>query len=248
MANYEDIKLQKINYQSDGNELEGLLFTPEGEGKFPLVVLIHGHNHLGAWESVFTGYLLQKAGFAAFLPTMLGYGITKHSPDFCGPKTTQGIADGIEEVKKLDIINTEKIGLWGISRGAIVASLVAVKYPSLIQALVLEAGAYDIKKDFEWEKKIRGIKDNMLKETDGTDAAWEERSSINMMDKLEAPTLILHGERDETIDVEQAKMLDKKLTELNKEHETILVPDAGHFITRQTRRDHTFPFFKKHLI
>lgn len=248
MTNFEDIKLKRITYSSDGNELEGLIITPDDNGPHPLVIFIHGHNSVGAWENLYTGYLLQKAGFAVFIPSMLGYGFgPKSKPDFCGPKTVKGILDGMTEVKKLNFINKDKIGVWGISRGAIVASLIATKNPELVKVVVLQSGAYDIKKDYEWNKKPEGIKENMLAETDGTDTAWTERSSLHLANSIESPVLILHGEDDTTIDVDQARMLDKALKDLNKEHQTVIIPNAGHFITPQTRRNNTLPFLEKYL-
>lgn len=229
--------------------MEGLIFVPHGKGPFPLVTHIHGHNEgSGAWGSALMGYFLQQEGFATFLPSQFGYGIKRNiKPDFCGPRTVRGIIDGVKEVLKLDFVDKQKIGIWGISRGTTVASQVITKEPKLFQCAVLQSGVYDMKKEFEKESLISGIKENMINESGGTNKAWKERSSIYHMDRVNCPVLILHGDLDDRVGIEQARLLDQKLTELKKEHETVILPGLDHFITKQTRREYTFPFLQKYL-
>ena len=158
----------------------------------------------------------------------------------------QGVLGGIEIFLKHHFVDKRKVGLWGISRGAIVAASLAVTKPELFAAGILQSGAYDIKALLN-NIQIEGIRENYYEEAGKSDEAIKERSTILKMEKLSCPTLILHGEKDDRYPAEQIRLLDKKLTELNKEHETVILPDADHFITRQTRREYTLPFLKKHL-
>lgn len=241
----EKLNISRITYESDGTLLEGLIFKPNQSEKFPGVVFIHGHMS-SCWDSSFIGYFLSQAGFAAFLPTQMGYAFSGGEPDFCGPKTVKGVIDGIKLFLKEPCVDGGKIGIWGVSRGATVAALVATKEPNVFKAAVFQSGAYEMKKDYE-TLKIEGIRENIEKEAGTTDAAFRERSPIYEIQKINFPVLILHGEQDENVSVEQAQILDQELTRLGKIHQTVILPEAKHFITKQTRRQYVFPFLDKEL-
>lgn len=242
----EEINIKRIIYKSNGSMLEGLLFKPKGTGKFPGIVFVHGHQS-DCWRSSMFGYDLSSAGFAAFLPSQVGYGLSEGEADYCGPRTVQGVLDGIRIFNEQSFVNSQKIGVWGISRGAIVASILLTKEPNLFKVGILQSGAYEMKLNLQ-TTKIEGIKNNILKETGGTDKAFQERSSIYDMDKLSCPVLILHGANDERISVEQARLLDQKLNELGKTHETVILQEGSHFITEMTKTRYTLPFLEKYLI
>ena len=53
-------------------------------------------------------------------------------------------------------------------------------------------------------------------------------SPISYVDKDTVPTIITHGAKDTTVDVEQAKLLDKKLNENKVKHHLIIFPNSGH--------------------
>lgn len=226
--------------------MEGLIFNPEGTKKFPGVIFVHGHRS-SAWDSSLFGYLLAHAGFAAFLPSQVGYGLSAGEPDFCGPTTVRGVLDGIKIFLKGDFVNRDKIGIWGISRGAMVAASVAVKEPDLFKAGVLQSGHYELKTHHE-TTTIEEIRETITKETGGlNEEAIRKRSPLYEIEKINFPVLILHGEKDERVSVNQAKMLAERFQVLNKPFEMVLLPEMGHFITKETRRAYAFPFLDKHL-
>src|SRR5258708_13088 len=244
----EEFNLIRIEYASGSNSLEVVVLKPEGKGPFSSVVYIHGHNPgSGAWNDLLNAYFLAKAGYIAICPSQVGYGLTEGKRDFCGPATVKGIIDGVSEVIKLDFIDNKRMGIWSVSRGATVTSQIITQEPNMFKAAVLQSGVYDMKKEFNNPNLIEGIKENMINETLGTDKAWEERSSIINADKIIIPVLILHGRKDENVSVEQAELLDKKLNELNKTHETVIIDDLDHYLTKFTRRKYTFPFLDKYL-
>ncbi len=241
----EKLNIKRITYNSGGRQLEGLIFKPKKAWKLPGVVFIHGHQS-SAWHSSLFGYFLASNGFTAFLPSQMGYAFSKGIPDFCGPKTIKGVIDGVKIFLKQSFVNSERIGIWGISRGANVAASIAVRKPSLFKAAVFQSGAYEMKLNFEATKLV-GVKENIIKEAGISKKAFMERSPIYKMDRIFCPVLILHGEKDENISINQAKMLDKKLTELNKPHKKIILPNAGHFLPKEMRNFYVLPFFKKYL-
>lgn len=241
----EKLNVSRIIYKSDGLALEGLIMRPDGPGKFPAVVFIHGHGG-SAWQSILTGYFLTRAGFAVFLPSMMGYGLSAGDSDFNGPKTIKGVLDGIKIFFEKPFVDQERLGIWGVSRGATVAALITTKEPELFKAAVFQAGAYEMKRSYD-TKIIKGIKENIEKQAGTTPEAFRERSPIYDMERVACPILIIHGLKDENIMVEQAEMLDEKLTELGKVHKTVILPESDHHITMETRKSITVPFLKEYL-
>ena len=236
----QDIKLSYLVYNYEGLNIEGLLFEPHNQVLKNGIVFLHGHGD-SCWGSGRWGKWLCDNGYYAFIPSLIGYGFSEGEPDYCGPKTIGVVIEGVKQLKSEFYF--DKLGVWGGSRGAIAAALVTVKEPKLFDFAIFQSGAYDMKRNIE-STTIEGIKQNYFKEAGISNEAYSERSPIFLMDRLEIPVLILHGEKDDHISVEQAQLLDAKLTKLQKSHELIIVPEAGHFLLKY-RDKYVFPFFKK---
>ena len=54
-------------------------------------------------------------------------------------------------------------------------------------------------------------------------------SPINVVDKVNVPVLIIHGEDDQRVPVSHAKKYVDKLEEYNKDYEYLELQDADHF-------------------
>jgi uncharacterized protein len=115
------------------------------------------------------------------------------------------IRAGIKALKKRDEVNNTRIGLIGLSEGAIIAPMVAVTDSSII-AIVLMAGPaskYDTIMDFQDGYGWRAMSDSLSK--------WHqfllEYDPLATAEKVSCPVLILHGDQDEHVPVEHAKLL-----------------------------------------
>ncbi|HEX8151878.1 MAG TPA: prolyl oligopeptidase family serine peptidase, partial [Thermoanaerobaculia bacterium] len=162
-----------------------------------------------------------------------------------GPATMRVLGDALDRTKKLPNVDPKRIGVYGHSRGAMAASLLAVRREDL-RASVLAAGIYDFLKAF-CEAPDAGIRDNMALETGMRDAAIRVRSSILEMDKLRAPILLLHGEKDVNVSVGQALVLRDRLTQLGKPFEVHIYPDLDHAFNAPHVTDTIVAFLKKNL-
>jgi dipeptidyl aminopeptidase/acylaminoacyl peptidase len=238
------LNIQLLNYNTEGFKQESLLFFSAKE-KSPTIIFLHGHRS-SAWESSLFGYLLSEAGFNVLIPSQVGYGLSEGNPDFCGPRTVDAVIDGINYYLQNYQERSNKFGIWGISRGSTVAALVATKKPEIFSAHIFQSGAYEMKENYE--TTLQGIRDVFNSEVrDATSKDFFIRSPIYDIKKLKAPSLVLHGEDDERILVEQAKSLDKALNDQKKVHQTVILKNVGHFITKVTREEYSIPFLKKYL-
>jgi dipeptidyl aminopeptidase/acylaminoacyl peptidase len=219
------VKICKDDYSSDGKLVEGISIRPLGEGKFPGLMMIPGHQG-PATLFITLGTIFAQQGFACFSVGQPGSGKTQIELDFVGPKTIKAMIAGYEKFKREPYVDATHMGIFGYSRGGMAAALMATKLKDL-KAVVLGAGIYDFQKAYD-EVSIEGIRENMRKESGMTPKAIRERSAILRMDRVKAAVLILHTQKDENVPVSQAFLLRDRLTELKKDFEIKVFPEGKH--------------------
>jgi hypothetical protein len=124
-------------------------------------------------------------------------------------------------------VNPDKVAVFGYSRGAITAGMVATQDQRLA-AVVLGAGAYDFSKMYP--ATLPGIQDNIRMEAGTSEQAFRARSAIYYVEKIKTPVLLLHGGRDERIPVQQAEAFAEKLEVNRIPFKLKIFPNAGHDI------------------
>ncbi|PYM95986.1 MAG: hypothetical protein DME04_03165 [Candidatus Rokuibacteriota bacterium] len=205
---------ESLPHSRDGRKNVEVFWTrPAGDGPYPALLLIHGHQEQlrnGGEAYVATGRLgvIAARGFVAAALSQPGYGNSDGPQDYCGPFTQEAALVALDFLRKQSFVDPKKVALYGYSRGAIVASMVATQDPQLA-AVVLGAGAYDF---FSWyPTPLPGIDTNIRLEAGASAEAFRARSAIYQADKIKAPVLLLHGEQDERIPVRQAEAFAEKL-------------------------------------
>ncbi len=241
---FTNTRICKYDYSFEGSNVEALTFRPPAEGKYPGVLLVPGYQGR-AVDYLHLGRLLAAEGIASVAVTQPGFGKSNGKADYVGPKTIAALTAGFNKLKQEKFVDPKRMGIFGYSRGGMAASLLAVKLKDL-KAVVLGAGVYDFKRAYD-EIKIEGITANMKRESGMTEKAIKERSSVLQMHRLQAPVLILHGEKDENVPVSQALLLRDRLTELKKDFEIKLFPNAAHAIPRAEFIPLMIDFFNRRL-
>lgn len=205
---------------------------PAGDGPYAAILFIHGHqeqirNGGEAYVKVGRLGIMTTKGYVAAAISQPGYGNSDGPPDFCGPFTQDAVLVAIDFLRNRPFVNPNKVVLFGYSRGAIVASMVATKDQNLA-AVILGAGAYDF---FKWYPTgIPGINANIEWEAGTSSKAFKDRSAIYHVEKIKAPILLLHGARDERIPVSQTKAFAEKLKAQGISVKMVIFPRAGHGI------------------
>jgi dipeptidyl aminopeptidase/acylaminoacyl peptidase len=222
---------------------------PTGDGRYSAVLLIHGHQERlrnGGEAFVNTGRLgvMTTRGYVAAALSQPGYGKSDGPPDYCGPFTQDAVVAAVEFLRRQPFIDPKRIALYGYSRGAIVASMVATKDPQLA-AVVLGAGAYDF---FSWyPTPLPGIDANIRLETGASAEAFSARSAIYHAEKIRAPVLLLHGAQDERIPVRQAEAFAEKLRASGVAVTLRIFPSARHGIPIDEQYREIYPFLEQAL-
>lgn len=220
------VRICKYDYVSDGKMVEAVTIRPLAVEKYPGLMLLPGHEGT-AKTLIGLGTFFASQGFACLSVTPPGVGKSEGKADFMGPRSIDAFAVGFKKFSHEAFVDSEKMGVFGYSRGGMAASLLTLKLGEDVKAAVFGAGIYDFKRAYD-ETKFDGIRENMRIETGMTEQAIKERSSILRMGKLKSPVLIIHGENDENAPTNQALLLRDRLAELKKDFEIIILSDHKH--------------------
>jgi dipeptidyl aminopeptidase/acylaminoacyl peptidase len=212
-------------FPTSGSNAEAYLTRPAGPGPFPLMILFHGHTFgsIGGAESVvpeaeaFASDLCY-AGLAVSLP---GYGATEVPPGIDPNITLNVVLDAISLVKKLPWIDSKRFYLYGFSRGAFFAALMANRLDG-VEGVVLHSGAYDLNEFYQETLWFRSTLNP---------SGEQNPKLISILPEVptwHAPTLILHGGKDFLVSVHQANILRDSLEAAKKPYRFVLYPNDGH--------------------
>ena len=234
----------------DGSKIEYFLSKPKNKERKPLIIFIHGHQFQkrpGGADFAKWGVLKKWSdlGFVGVAMSQPGYGNSSGSPDFCGPITQQALHALIEKLKVESFVDSKRIALVGISRGAVVAEMVAAKRTD-ISGIVLNGGSYNIEELYKSLPDSDTLKQNIKEENGATQDAFNIRSFLNNLSNFKTPTLILHGKKDSATSVKQASEL---YEQLQKQGVVANIQwfDSGHQIPIDKRNKVIQPFLEKLL-
>jgi dipeptidyl aminopeptidase/acylaminoacyl peptidase len=202
---------------SDGALISGFLSKPSGQGPFPAVVLVHGGQageqsakNLGSGKHAET---LKNNGYVIL-------SVDYRNSEYGGKEIDDAIA-GVNYVRQLDYVDSEKIGIFGSSHGAYISLLVSEKLGDQLKAVVDNFGPADLidiynksvieRTTCDDEQKINRLIQTADKYFGGSpengNPLWKERSPIFDIKSIKAPVLIIHGKNDCVIPIEQSYRL-----------------------------------------
>lgn len=232
----------------DGATLHGYLTLPPGRDAKALPLVVHPHggpfgirDHW-AWEA--DPQFLASRGYAVLQVNFRGsdgYG-SKHyeaARAKWGTMMIDDITDGVRELQRAGTIDASRICIYGGSYGGYAALMSAVREPELYRCVIGYAGVYDLsalkrQSDIGRSKGGRNYIDQYI----GDDAeTLEAQSPINMLDRLKAPVLIVHGELDERAPYAQARALRSAMEDRHLRYEWLAKSGEGHGFWKEENRE-----------
>lgn len=245
------IELRDVSFVHDGRNVEAISCRPitgadDAETKHPAMLLIPGYSRT-ARDYVPMMVRLAKMGVASMGVTQPGFGRSDGPADFVGPFTMSVENAGFDRLKAWECVDPSRVGVFGYSRGAMAASLLATRRNDIACA-IFGAGIYDMEKLYP-EIQLEGIRENVDHETAGASPeALRERSSIHAMDKLACPVLIVHGDQDINTPVSQAELLRERLDALGKDYELKIFEGRDHDVGRDNMNEAMGAFLERTIL
>lgn len=229
----------------EGIPLVGQLFLPEGRGPYPAVCICHGIPS-GTPEDEEDGGYAELAeqicleGFAVFIFNFRGTGESGGNFDLAGwTRDLKAIIDYLWELSEID---RSHLSLFGFSGGAAVAIYVAAqdKRVSCVAACACPAEFTFLKDVDEPQKVVEHFRNIGVIRDEGFPASAEEWLNgfnevrpIDCVGKIAPqPLLLVHGNKDETVDVSHACRLHEKAGEPKK---LVIIDGAGHRLRQEER-------------
>ncbi len=244
----ELVQSERISYESiDGWQIDAI-FTPPSPRKNntppPLIVSVHG-GPSGVWCDDWDYYrsqMLAAAGYAVLRPNVrggMGRGVAFADAVLgdMGGKDLQDILSGIEYLVERGLVDRKRVGIMGWSYGGFMAAW-AVTQTTLFKAAIMGAGVCDFH-SFHAQSNIpdwdmRFLSSEVISPLEHPEI-YRERSAITYASRVTTPTLIVHGENDECVPVNQAYAFYRALQERKVPTELVVYPREGHGLSE---RDH----------
>ncbi|HEY2252958.1 MAG TPA: S9 family peptidase [Planctomycetaceae bacterium] len=226
---------------SDGRQMQGLLITPVGHepGKrIPLVMWVHGGPTGVSASRYYAAFgwnqLLANAGYAVFLPNYrgsVGWGLEFAECNIAdmGGHDFEDMLLGIDSLIATGLANPDRLAIAGWSYGGFTAAW-AVSQTSRFRASVMGAGIshwlsfHGRSALADWDAIHYGTSPY---EPNGL---FQKFSPVTYYENLQTPTLILHGEEDQDVPVEQAYLFHRTLKDKRVPTELVVYPREDHAV------------------
>ncbi len=206
-----------------GEEVTGVLYYPENfeEGKkYPLMVSIHGgpaSATLDRWAERWSTYPNILAQRGAFVLKPNYHGSSNHglafvesiAQNYYEPEM-EDITKGIDYLASKGYIDKDQMGVMGWSNGAILATMLTVRYPEMFKVACPGAGDVNWTSDFGTCRFGVSFDQHYF-----GGAPWDDvdgktynenyilKSPLFELEKVKTPTIIFHGSEDRAVPRDQ---------------------------------------------
>lgn len=210
------------------------VYFPESGGPWPVLLYVHG----GGWRHGDKS----EAGMFAQLMTSQGYLVVSINYRLYPPANFPAMIQDVKcAVRSLRAnagqynLDPNRIGAAGVSAGGHLVALLGttdqsagwdvgeyLEQSSRVQAVIPMAGVMDLSRDFpnadiETMKRVGFGEYNVA-----------EASPITHVTPDDPPFLLIHGEQDELVPVEQSQLMYERLLQANVPAQIVIVKNAGH--------------------
>lgn len=227
---------------AEGTPIQALVVRPpmfDASKKYPAIVLIHGGPQ-GAWSDAWSyrwnPEMFAARGYVVFMPNprgSTGYGqkfVEDISGDW-GGKPYIDIMNGVDELAKMPFVDGTRISAAGASYGGYMIDWI-LGHTDRFKALVSHDGVFNLTSMYGATEEL------WFPEWEFRGNPWDNpelylKWSPNMFVRnFKTPTLVIHGERDFRVPLEQGLELFTALQRRGVPSKLIVFPDEGHWVLK----------------
>jgi dipeptidyl aminopeptidase/acylaminoacyl peptidase len=231
----------------DGEEIPVFVFTPEGDGPFPVVLVVHGGPE-SQWRpffspsvGAFAQYLVSR-GYAVAAPNVrgsTGYGKRYEHLDDVGLRL-----DSVRDLAELHAwlsgrpeIDGSRAVVYGGSYGGYMVLAALAFHPELWAAGISFVGISNLVTFLENTSEYRRAAREREYGSLATERDVLERvSPASRIDEIRAPLFLEHGRNDPRVPVGESEYIHRVLTEKGVRSELVIYEDEGHGIEKRPNR------------
>jgi dipeptidyl aminopeptidase/acylaminoacyl peptidase len=234
----------------DGESIPVFLFLPEGEGPFPVVVMVHGgpESQWRPWYSSGFGALTQHLvarGYAVAAPNVRGS--TGYGKRFEHLDDVEKRLDSVEDLAALHAwlsarpeIDGSRAVVYGRSYGGYMVLAALAFQPELWAAGIEFVGISNLRTFLEntsvWRRAAREREYGPLSDPE----LLERLSPWSRLDAIRAPLFIEHGRNDPRVPVSESEAIHDELVRRGVRCELVIYEDEGHMVEKLGNRVDAF--------
>ncbi|MBT0585118.1 alpha/beta hydrolase family protein [Alteromonas oceanisediminis] len=231
VAEYElaqsSLSCNLITYEVNGEAVNGVLVMPKtNEEKRPVIIYNRGGTR--GFGSLVFGHIAHEL----FPLALEGFAIIASEYR----KDEQYGSDNIDEVTalfdiidSLEMLDAEKIGVYGNSRGGMTSWQLSKVRPERISAMATTSGVTNSRL---WASNRAGIKNNIMtidRFSQDEDRIYDLLSPVKWVAQTSsAPVLIIHSRDDDKVSVEHSLQMVQELVKQNRVFSLKIYADGGH--------------------
>lgn len=238
-----------IKYKArDGAPIPGYLTMPPGRGdkKLPMVVMPHGgpehrdYVHYDHWAQ-----MLANRGYLVFQPNFRGsggYGKAFAEAGYrqWGRRMQDDVTDGVQALIADGTADPNRICIAGASYGGYAALAGGAFTPDLYKCVVAIAGVTDLPAFLETREDQLGgesaIYDYWIRLLGDPKIDLEQMKAVSpalQATKFRAPVLLIHGDKDDNVPIDQSQRMEKALQAAGKQVHFVTVSGEGHNFSKR---------------
>lgn len=257
------------SYQSEGLKIYGLLTVPTGkapETGWPAIIFNHGYIPPKEYRTTerYVAYTdaISRRGYVLFRPDYRGHGNSEGNAEsgYASNAYTIDVLNALTSLKKLDYVDSNRIGMWGHSMGGYITLRSMVTDPS-IKAGVIWGGVVASHIDLMTKWKPRAVSASRSATstkrwrelfelgTPEANALLASISANSYLSDVSGPIELHHGTNDESVPHEFSKNLYEELRGLGKEANYFEYNGDNHNISKNwsVAMARSVAFFDKHV-
>lgn len=227
-----------ITYPSEGLTLYAFMNVPQGEGPFPVAIVMHGYIAPESYNTLAytTRYAdaLARAGYLTIHPNYRNWPPSDEGEEFFRASHAVDVLNLIAIIREqasqpgpLAQADPSFVGMLGHSMGGGI-TLRTITISNAVQAAALYGSMsgderQNFEKILEWSGGGRGLEELNVPEAD-----LERISPIFHLEQLNTPVSIHHGDYDGTVPLQWSLDLCQRLQALNKPVECFTYPGQPH--------------------
>lgn len=201
--------------------------------KYPVIIYVYGGPHAqlvnntwlndaGLWQ-----YYMASKGYISF--TLDNRGSANRGKAFeevihrqLGIEETADQMKGVEYLKSLPYVDTERIGVHGWSYGGFMTLNLMLRHPDVFKVGVAGGPVVD------WEMYEIMYGERYMDMPQENPAGYSQSNMINFVDQLSGKLLLIHGVQDDTVVMQHSMKFLRECVRLNKQVDFFAYPTHPH--------------------